>query len=151
MGMVAGVWLARIPAVKAQARLSDGTLGFALFAVPVGVVLGATLAERLVDRVGSAWVARVGGVGSCLLLIVPGLASTLPELMAALLAWGVVSGALDVAQNAQGLRVEGEYGRPVMTSMHAFFSLGAIIGALVGRRPRLGGRRPAAVAGRRRP
>jgi predicted MFS family arabinose efflux permease len=124
--------MARVPAVKAQAHLSDGTLGAALFAVPIGLVLGAALAERLVDRVGSAWVARVAGIVSSLLLVAPGLASSLPWLMAALLAWGIALGTLDVAQNAQGVRVEAAYGRPVMTSMHAFFSLGAIIGALVG-------------------
>jgi MFS family permease len=123
MGMTGGMWMARVPAAKAQAHLSDGTLGAALFAVPIGLVLGAALAERLVDRVGSAWVARTAGVGSCLLLVAPGLASSLPELMAALLVWGIASGTLDVAQNAQGLRVEAAYGRPVMTSMHAFYSL----------------------------
>jgi fucose permease len=124
--------MARIPAVKSQAHLSDGMLGVALLAVPVGLVLGAALAERLVDRVGSALVARACGVGGCLLSVTPGLARNLAELMAALLAVGIAAGTLDVAQNAQGVRVEAAYGGPVMTSMHAFFSLGAIAGALVG-------------------
>ena len=31
MGWCSGVWLARIPAAKTQAQLSDGTLGIALF------------------------------------------------------------------------------------------------------------------------
>jgi fucose permease len=132
MGMVAGVWMARIPAVKAQARLSDGALGAALFAIPVGLVLGAALAERLVDRVGSAVVARAAGIGMCLLVVAPGLAGNLPGLMAALLAFGVAGGTVDVAQNAQGVRVEAACGRPVMTSMHSFFSLGAMAGALAG-------------------
>jgi len=132
MGMTAGVWMARIPAVKAQARLSDGALGVALFAIPVGLVLGAALAERLVDRVGSAVVARAAGVGNCLLVVAPGLAGNLPELMAALLLFGVTGGTVDVAQNAQGVRVEAAYERPVMTSMHSFFSLGAMAGALAG-------------------
>jgi fucose permease len=132
MGMTAGVWLARIPAVKAQAGLSDAALGAALFAVPVGLVLGTALAERLVDRVGSALVARVAGVGNCLLAVPPGLARNLAELMAALLVFGLAGGTLDVAQNAQGVRVEAAYGRPVMTSMHSFYSLGAMAGALAG-------------------
>lgn len=132
IGLTAGVWMARIPAVKAQAHLSDGTLGVALFAVPVGLVLGAAAAERLVDRAGSAGVARVCGVASCLLTVTPGLAHNLPELMAALLAVGAAGGTLDVAQNAQGVRVEAAYGRPVMTSMHACYSLGAIAGSLAG-------------------
>jgi fucose permease len=132
MGMVAGVWMARIPAVKEQAGLSDAALGVALFAVPVGLVLGAALAERLVDHVGSALVARIAGVGNCLLAVPPGLARNLAELMAALLVFGLAGGTLDVAQNAQGVRVEAAYQRPVMTSMHSFYSLGAMAGALVG-------------------
>jgi fucose permease len=39
---------------------------------------------------------------------------------------------MDVAQNAQGVRLESAYGRPVMTSLHACFSLGAIVGSLAG-------------------
>ena len=132
MGLTAGVWMARIPAIKAQAHLSDGTLGVALFAVPVGLMAGAAVAERLVDRVGSAGLCWVCGVGNCLLIITPGFAGNLPELMVALLAVGAAGGTLDVAQNAQGVRVEAAYGRPVMTSMHAGYSLGAITGALIG-------------------
>jgi MFS family permease len=132
MGMVAGVWLARIPAVKAQAHLSDGTLGAALFALPVGLVLGSFAAERLVDRVGSAPLVRIGGVGVCVLAVALGLAHNLVELIAPMLVYGGFGGLLDVAQNAQGVRVEAAYGRPVMTSMHATYSLGAIIGSLVG-------------------
>jgi len=132
MGLTAGVWMARIPAIKAQAHLSDGTLGVALFAVPVGLMAGAAVAERLVDRVGSAGLCRLFGVGNCLLIITPGFAGNLPELMVALLAVGAAGGTLDVAQNAQGVRVEAAYGRPVMTSMHAGYSLGAITGALIG-------------------
>ncbi len=132
MGLTGGVWMARIPAAKSQVHLSDGTLGIALFAVPVGLVLGAALAERLVDRIGSRVLCRICGVGSCAVVVTPGLAHTLPELMAGLFAIGVFGGTLDVAQNAQGVRVEAAYGRPVMTSMHAFYSLGAILGSLAG-------------------
>jgi fucose permease len=132
MGLTGGVWMARIPSAKSQVHLSDGTLGIALFAVPVGLVLGAALAERLVDRVGSRVLGRICGVGSCAAAVTPGLAHSLPVLMAGLFVIGVVGGTLDVAQNAQGVRVEAAYGRPVMTSIHAFYSLGAILGSLAG-------------------
>jgi fucose permease len=132
MGLTGGVWMARVPSAKAQVHLSDGTLGIALFAVPVGLVLGAVLAERLVDRVGSTVLCRITSVGSCAAIVTPGLAHSLPELMAALFAVGAFNGTLDVSQNAQGVRVEAAYGRPVMTSMHAGYSLGAILGSLAG-------------------
>jgi fucose permease len=132
MGLTGGVWMARIPSAKAQVHLSDGTLGIALFAVPVGLVLGAALAERLVDRVGSAVLCRITGVGSCAAAVTPGLAHSLPPLLAALFAVGLFGGTLDVAQNAQGVRVEAAYGRRVMTSMHSCYSLGALVGSLAG-------------------
>jgi fucose permease len=132
MGLTGGVWMARIPSAKSQVHLSDGTLGVALLAVPVGLVLGAALAERLVDRVGSRVLCRICGVGTCAALVTPGLAHTLPQLMAGLFVIGVFTGTLDVSQNAQGVRVEAAYARPVMTSMHAFYSLGAILGSLAG-------------------
>jgi fucose permease len=132
MGLTGGVWMARVPAAKAQAHLSDGTLGIALFAVPVGLVAGAALAERLLDRVGSRIFVRVCGLCCCVAVTLPGLARNLPELMAALFVIGIVGGSFDVSTNAQGVRVEAAYGRPVMTSMHACYSLGAILGALAG-------------------
>lgn len=132
MGLTGGVWMARVPAAKSQVHLSDGTLGIALLAVPVGLVLGAALAERLVDRVGSRVLCRICGVGSCVAVVTPGLAHTLPELMVGLFVIGAFGGTLDVSSNAQGVRVEAAYARPVMTSMHAFYSLGAIIGSLAG-------------------
>jgi MFS family permease len=132
MGLTNGVWVARIPAVKAQAHLSDAVLGVTLFAVPIGLLLGAAATERLVDWIGSARVAWVSGVAMSLAIVTPGLAHNAAELMAALLAVGVFGGAMDVAQNAQGVRVENSYGRSVMNSLHAGFSLGSIIGALAG-------------------
>jgi fucose permease len=132
MGLTGGVWMARVPAAKSQVHLSDGTLGIALLAVPVGLVLGAALAERLVDRAGSRLLCRICGVGSCVAVVTPGLAHTLPELMAGLFVIGALGGTLDVSSNAQGVRVEAAYARPVMTSMHAFYSLGAILGSLTG-------------------
>ena len=132
MGLTGGVWMARIPAAKAQAHLSDGILGIALFAVPAGLVLGSALAERLVDRVGSAPLVRIFGIGGCAAAVTPGLAHALPGLMVALFAIGVSGGLLDVSQNAQGVQIEALYERPVMSSMHACYSLGAILGSLAG-------------------
>ena len=42
---------------------------------------------------------------------------------------GIVTGMLDVAMNAQAILVEREYKRPIMTSFHALFSIGMMLGA----------------------
>jgi fucose permease len=124
--------VARIPAVKQQAHLTDGALGLALLGVPVGLLLGSVVAGRLIDRTGSARMARVAGTLVCVLFVTPGLAHNTAALIGSLLAIGVAGGTLGVAQNAQGILVETAYGRPIMSSLHAGYSLAAIAGSLLG-------------------
>src|SRR5579875_25155 len=54
------------------------------------------------------------------------------ELVAALLAFGLAAGLLDVAANVHALRVQRAYQRPLISSFHAWYSGGAIGGALLG-------------------
>jgi MFS family permease len=132
LGVADGVWLARIPAIKHGLNLSDGVLGVALLATPAGTVLAAAVAGRLVDRFGSARPMLPAGVAVALLPIAFGLANSLAALMVALLAFGVAAALLDVAMNAQAVRVEREYRRPLFSSFHACYSLGGLVGALLG-------------------
>ena len=131
-GVVLAVWITRIPAIKERLHLSDGVLGVALFAIPAGLLLVTLFAGRLVDRFGSAWVTRVAGVAMAVTLIPPAVAGRLGWLMAALFVFGVSAGALDVGMNSNGILLERARGRPVMTSLHAGYSIGALAGAVIG-------------------
>jgi fucose permease len=132
LGLVDGVWLARIPAVKHNLNLNDGVLGVALLAAPAGTVLVMLVAGRLVDRFGTEWAIPLAGVATSLLPVALGLAGSFAGLMAALFAFGVAAGTLDVSMNAQAVRVERGYRRPLLTSFHACYSLGGLTGALLG-------------------
>jgi MFS family permease len=132
LGVSDGVWLARIPAVKHNLNLSDGLLGVALLAAPAGVVLVAIAAGRLVDRFGSARPTLLAGVAVALLPVALGLAGSLATLTVALFAFGVAAGLLDISMNAQAVRVERGYRRPLITSFHACYSFGGLVGALLG-------------------
>jgi MFS family permease len=132
LGMVGAVWVARIPAIKHRLELSDGMLGAALLAMPVGLVVVMLVCGRLVDRFGSGRVTRPASVAFALLLVPLGLAAELPALIAGLFFFGLMSGTQDVAMNAHAVRVERVYGRPIMASFHAVFSLGGLAGALFG-------------------
>jgi MFS family permease len=131
-GVVLAVWVTRIPAIKQQAGLSDGLLGAALLAIPAGVFAVTLLAGRLADRVGSATVTGAGGIAMPLALVLPALAGGLWPLVAALAVFGVAAGALNIGMNANGVLVERARGRPVMTSFHAGYSLGALAGSVAG-------------------
>ena len=131
-GVVLAVWITRIPAIKERLHLSDGVLGIALFSISAGLLLVTVFAGRLVDRFGSAWVTRVASICMALSLIPPALAGGLGPLMAALFVFGASAGALDVGMNANGILVERARGRPVMTSLHAGYSIGALAGSVIG-------------------
>jgi MFS family permease len=131
-GMGFGNWVVRIPAVRERLGLGEGALGLALLGVAVGALIAMPLAGRLVGRRGSRPVTRVAAVAFAAALALPALMPTLPLLTLALVLLGAGNGALGVAMNAQAAAVERQYGRPIMSSFHALFSLGGLAGAGLG-------------------
>src|SRR4051794_6687661 len=94
LGMVGAGGGARIPAIKHRLELTDGPLGAALLAMPVGLVVVMLICGRLVDRYGSGRVTRPAGVAFALVLVPLGLVGGLPSLVAELFFFGLVSGLL---------------------------------------------------------
>jgi len=132
LGLTNGDWLVRIPALAHGLHLSDGMLGLTLLAAPAGSVAVASLAGTLVDRVGSRAPTIAAGLATALLPILFGLAPNQAALMAAMFAFGVAAGALDVAMNAQAVQLQQLTGRQLMTSFHACYSFGALASGLIG-------------------
>ncbi|MCG5213570.1 MFS transporter [Streptosporangium sp. KLBMP 9127] len=132
LGVVSGIWAARIPAIKETLHLSDGQLSYGLLALAAGLVTGMRAAGRLTDRLGSPRVMVPAGAGVALALIVPGYAPTLPALIAALFVLGLINASLDVSMNSHGVEVERAYQRPLMSSFHGMFSIGGLLGAGLG-------------------
>lgn len=132
LGIVSGVWAARIPTVKQNLGIGDGQLGIGLLAIAVGLVIGMQFAGRLTDRLGSAAVMVPAGVACSLTMIPPGFAPTLTALIATLFVWGLVNASLDVSMNTHAVEVERVYGRPLMSSFHGMYSVGGLIGAGLG-------------------
>jgi MFS family permease len=131
-GAVMATWTARIPAVKSRIGLSDGTLAVGLLATSAGAMVSMQLAGRLVDRFGSRRVVVPAGIALGVALLGPGFAGTLPALVAALFCYGACYGLTNVAMNTHALTLQRRYGRPIMTSFHAVFSAGGLVGAALG-------------------
>ncbi len=132
LGAATAAWSARLPAIKAALHLSDGRLGLALFAVPAGSVVTLAFSGRIADRFGPGRVMRIGGLACPLALVPIGAARDLGWLMAALACYGAMAGLLDVAMNACGARLEVGYGRPILSSLHAGYSIAGLAGAGIG-------------------
>jgi MFS family permease len=123
---ISGTLAPRIPAIKADLGLGDGELGTALTGFAAGLFAGTRFAAWLVERFGSRRVVRVGLPLFGVSLIGPGLADDLAGLTAALVPLGIAAGLLDVAMNAQAVEVERKAGRPIMSGLHGFWSVGLL-------------------------
>ena len=127
-------WAVRIPAVQERLGLTAGQLGVALVGVSVGAMLAMPLAGRLVARRGSRPITRAGAIAFAIALMLPAYAPNFALLMIALALLGMANGVLDVAMNAQAAAVQHSYGRPIMSRIHALYSFGGLVGAVVGGR-----------------
>ena len=131
-GVMVGSWASRIPAVKDGLGLTTSQLGVALFAMSLGALVSMPLAGWLDERVGSARIALVALLGGGSSLWLAGVAGSLGALVGALALFGAGFGAVNVAGNAQGIALERTYARSILSSFHAAFSAGGLIGAAAG-------------------
>ncbi|XRQ03428.1 MFS transporter [Actinomadura welshii] len=131
-GLLVAAWVVRIPQIKEHLGLSEGAMGVALLGAPVGVVAAVRFAGRIVARLGSRATTIGAGAAAALSLVPLGLAWNLGALTFALLLLGASLGLMDVAMNAQGVAVERRYGRPLMSGLHGWYSIGTLAAALIG-------------------
>jgi len=131
-GATAGNWVTRIPALMDKLDLSVFALSFAFFGAPLGAILAMPFAGRIITRVGSRRTTRLAFLFFCATLVPIAFVPNVVALGLVIFALGVVSAFLDVAMNAHGLVVERRYKRPILSSFHAWFSLGGLAGAGTG-------------------
>ncbi|WP_461165118.1 MFS transporter [Arthrobacter sp. R4-81] len=131
-GAIFASLLPRYPEIKADLGLTNAAFGFAIAAFPVGAVLAGLSAGPLVRRFRSSRVAIVATVLSSLGILLAGNAPAWVALAVGLFVAGAMDSITDVAQNSHGLRVQRLYGRSILNSFHAVWSVGAVMGGLLG-------------------
>ncbi len=124
--------LPRYPQIKAELGLSNAALGTAIAAYPLGALIAGLTAGSLIHRFRSSRVGVVGTLLTAVAILVAGLSANSLVLAAALFVGGALDALVDVAQNAHGLRVQRRYGRSILNSFHALWSIGAVLGGLMG-------------------
>jgi len=130
-GAVLASWLPHIPAVKSRLGAGDARLGLALLGMAAGSVVALSLAGWLVGRLGSRVATSVATVLFCLAMPLPLWSPSLTGLALTLALLGACNGLLDVSMNAQAAALQERLGRPIMSSLHALFSVGGVAGALL--------------------
>lgn len=130
LGVVDASWWAQIALVKHDLQLGAVALAIALAGAPLGLLCAVRLVPPLVARSSSAALLRVSTALACAALVLVGLAGDLISLTLALLVLGVCNGTIDITVNVQAVAAERLSGRPIMSRLHAMWSLGTLLGGL---------------------
>lgn len=131
-GFIHANYFSRLPRIQEQFKVDNGTLGLVLLSASVGALLAMPFTGWMIIRNGSRKVSLFSSYFYCaLFLFIPHMPSV-AALMILFFIIGLSTGMMDVAINAQAVMVEQEMKKPIMTSFHALFSVGMMLGALCG-------------------
>lgn len=135
-GFALANWLSRTPRIQDLLEASTAQMGWVVFGIAAGSILGLLAASRVVARFQARPLMLL-----CLLVVAGGLlaaglaaeflGSILPVVLG-LAVFGAANGCLDVAMNVDGATNERALGRTVMPLFHAAFSIGTMLGAGAG-------------------
>ncbi|MEU1146201.1 MFS transporter [Streptomyces sp. NPDC005863] len=131
LGFQYATWASRIPAIKADLDLSDAEVGVLLMAAGIGAAVSFPVVAVLMRRLGSQRLALLSALCLALLLLALAGAPNYPVALLVMCVDGVLVGALNVAMNAQGAELESRYERNAMARLHATFSGGSLLAALL--------------------
>ena len=138
-GFGIGAWAVEVPRIKESLSLSDTSLGIALFAFALGAIVAMPLAGQLAPRFGSGRATALLGAAFALALPLPAFAPNMAVLCIVLFALGAANGALDVSMNGHASTIETQWRAPIMSSFHAAWSAGGLLGAATGAMLQKGG------------
>ena len=129
LGFSYGTWTSRLPAIQVNLGLSTSQVSVVLLFAALGAIFSFPVTAAALHKLGSRGASLLAGVLLAVGLVVLGLAPSWALACAVMCLYGVLASTLDVAMNAQGVEVERATGQPVMSRLHAVFSLGTMAGA----------------------
>jgi MFS family permease len=131
-GFISSSFFARIPDYKARLELSNTVLGLCLLASSAGVLAALGPVGRLAAQRGSSAVLTKSSY--LLVFVAPfvGISFNAISFAVILFLFGVAIAAQDVCMNTHGVTLEQKSGTRYMGRFHAFWSVGALLGAITG-------------------
>ncbi len=129
LGFSYGTWTSRLPAIKGNLGLSTSQVSLVLLFAALGAIFSFPVTAAALHRLGSRGASLLAGGLLAAGLVAFGLAPNGVWACAIMCVYGVLASTMDVAMNAQGVEVERATSQPVMSRLHAVFSLGTMAGA----------------------
>ncbi|MFB2552931.1 MFS transporter [Ensifer soli] len=131
-GFIVGNWAPKIPEFKDRLGIGESVLGLLVLVFGIGSLVMMPIAGAAIARLGSRVVMLATAVLLTPMLVLMTAVDGLYLAGAAMFLLGGFVGAMDVAMNANAVEVEKSMRRAIMSSCHAYWSLGGLIGAAIG-------------------
>jgi MFS family permease len=130
-GLIFSSWASRIPDVKDMFALNEAELGAVLFMLPLGALLALPVAGWVVHRLGSKRASVASLLLYTVLLFLISKAHSVLSISIVLFLFGVIGNFANIAMNTQGLSVQHKLKKPILSGLHAMWSLGAFLAAAI--------------------
>jgi len=131
-GFIYANWVSRLPRLQEIYGMDNSTTGMILLTYAIGALVAMPFSGWLIVKNGSEKMTIISAVLFCALVPFLAVMGTTWLLGGALFIAGIFTGVMDIAMNAQAVLVEEKYKKPIMSSFHAVFSGGMMLGAGVG-------------------
>ncbi|HEX8047606.1 MFS transporter [Rhizobium sp.] len=131
-GFSVGCWAPKIPEFAERLQLSKFELGLMILVFGVGSLVMMPIAGAQIAGRGSKIVVKAFAVLLVPMLLAMTVVESVWTAAIAIFLFGGFIGAMDVAMNANAVSVEKSMRRAIMSSCHAFWSLGGLLGAAIG-------------------
>ncbi|KJK28932.1 membrane protein [Paenibacillus polymyxa] len=134
-GVAFASWVSRTPVIRDILHVSTAEMGIIIFGLAAGSLLGLLSAGNVISRIGGRSVI----LGSALLIVIGfvivglGTAFSLTSIVfVGLVIFGGGYGTAEVALNVEGSAVENQLNKTLLPAFHGSFSLGTLVGAVIG-------------------
>lgn len=131
-GICFASWASRIPTIKGDLAIGDGTWGTILLMLSIGEIGGMMLSGWVISKFGSRTILPIALLGHVIAFACLGFSNTLLALCLSLIGFGFTANFYNISLNTQGINVEREYGKPIMATFHGGWSIAGAIASGIG-------------------
>lgn len=131
LGFIFSSWASQIPQIKDKFNLNEAELGGVLFMLPLGALVALPFSGWLVHKFGSRAMSIASALAYTTLLYAIAMADSIFVLSIILFGFGLIGNFGNISMNTQGISIQYKIHKPILSSLHAMWSIGAFSAAAI--------------------
>jgi MFS family permease len=122
----------RIPDIQQHLGIGPAQLAIAMLGMPVGGFIGTMLVARVIEKLTARGAIMAGYCLFTVCQVLPGWAWSVASLTVVLFLMGGTYVIIDISTNVEAARIQEEGRKRIMATCHGFWSLGSMLGVVMG-------------------